>query len=180
MSLQESTSSDRSNAVPFPSKAIYESTDIVYVFAQDDSDIDRVEFFIDGALHKQENYGPWDLEGGAVDEADPFYMSSLSVGTHVLRVEITKESDGSIESDEFTFHIEQEGEPTEPDFDLRAFLEAEIASGKKDIVVPPGVYRVTPKNREHLKFSNLQDVTIHAEGVEMICTETTRAITISH
>ena len=64
-------------------------------------------------------------------------------------------------------------------FDLQGFLDREIAAGHQRIVVPPGRYRVTPKNREHLALRGLKDLTIIAEGVEMICTETTRALTIS-
>lgn len=64
-------------------------------------------------------------------------------------------------------------------FDLQGFLETEIKAGHKRIIVPPGHYRVTPKNRQHLSLQGLKDVEIIADGVEMICTETTRALTIS-
>lgn len=65
-------------------------------------------------------------------------------------------------------------------FDLQGYIDNELASGKKDIVIPPGSYRITPRNRQHLYFADLQDVSITATGVEMICTETTRAITFEH
>jgi hypothetical protein len=61
---------------------------------------------------------------------------------------------------------------------LPDFIAAELAAGKKKIVVPAGRYHVVPHNKEHLVFSGLRDVTIEARGVEMVCTETTRAITI--
>jgi hypothetical protein len=64
-------------------------------------------------------------------------------------------------------------------FDLQGFLDTEIKAGHKRIVVPPGHYRVTPQNRQHLLLQGLKDVEIIADGVEMICTETTRALTIS-
>ncbi len=64
-------------------------------------------------------------------------------------------------------------------FDLQGYIDGEIKAGRQRIVVPPGRYRVTPHNREHLALRGLKDVTIIAEGVEMICTETTRALTIS-
>src|SRR5512138_3846826 len=64
-------------------------------------------------------------------------------------------------------------------FDLQGFIQREVGSGKQRIVVPPGRYRVAPKNREHLALRGLKDITINAEGVEMVCTETTRALTIS-
>lgn len=63
-------------------------------------------------------------------------------------------------------------------FDLQAFIDGELAAGKQQIVVPPGRYRVTPQHRQHLVLENLHDVQIIADGVEMICTETTRALTI--
>ena len=63
-------------------------------------------------------------------------------------------------------------------FDLQGFLDKELAEGKKEIVVPPGRYRVTPRQRQHLVLRNLRDVRIVADGVEMICTETTRALSI--
>jgi len=63
-------------------------------------------------------------------------------------------------------------------FDLQGFIDQEIAAGKQRIVVPPGCYRVTPKNRQHLVLQDLKDLTIVASGVEMVCTETTRALTI--
>lgn len=66
------------------------------------------------------------------------------------------------------------------DFDLQGFIDKAIAAGAKTVVVPPGRYRVTPVDRQHLVLRDLQDVTIIAEGVEMICTETTRALTISN
>ena len=70
--------------------------------------------------------------------------------------------------------------PKEQAEDLRGIIEAGIETGAGEIVVPPGRYRVTPKHREHLKLRNLENIRIIADGVEMICTETTRAITIEN
>ena len=64
-------------------------------------------------------------------------------------------------------------------FDLQKYIDEEIAKGNKNIIIPPGTYRVTPQNRSHLIFNDLNDISILAEGVEMICTETTRAITFN-
>jgi hypothetical protein len=64
-------------------------------------------------------------------------------------------------------------------FDLQGCIDKQIESGAKRIVVPPGRYRVTPNNRQHLLLRNAHDLQIIADGVEMICTETTRALTIS-
>lgn len=67
---------------------------------------------------------------------------------------------------------------TEPISDLRLYLENQLASGASRIVVPPGVYRLTPVNRHHLIFSGVSNVELVMAHVELICTQTTRAITI--
>lgn len=66
------------------------------------------------------------------------------------------------------------------DFDMQGFIDKAIEKKLDPIVVPPGRYRVTPRNRQHLVLKGLKDVRIMAEGVEMICTETTRALTIEN
>lgn len=66
------------------------------------------------------------------------------------------------------------------DFDLQAYVDGEIRAGRKRVTVPPGRYRVAPRNRQHLLLRDLQDVQILADGVEMICTETTRALTVAN
>ena len=45
--------------------------------------------------------------------------------------------------------------------------------------MPPGRYRVKPQRAQHLALKGLRDVTIVADRVEMICTETSRALTLS-
>ena len=66
------------------------------------------------------------------------------------------------------------------DLDLQGFVDKAIQDGPQPIVIPPGRYRVTPRHRQHLVLQDLADVNIIADGVEMICTETTRALTISN
>jgi hypothetical protein len=65
-------------------------------------------------------------------------------------------------------------------FDLQGLIDRQISAGEKEITVPPGRYCVAPKNKAHLKFSGISDVTIIADGVEMICTQTTRALTVEN
>ena len=65
-------------------------------------------------------------------------------------------------------------------FDLQQFIDTALQAGKRRVIVPPGHYRVMPHDRQHLVLRNLKDITIVADGVEMICTETTRALTITH
>lgn len=64
--------------------------------------------------------------------------------------------------------------------DLQRFIASQIQMNQKRILVPPGRYRVTPQDRQHLVLRGLKDVELIADGVEMVCTETTRALTIAH
>ena len=64
-------------------------------------------------------------------------------------------------------------------FNLQGFIDAAVKSGSRRIVIPPGRYRVTPQRREHLGLRNLNDIEIVAQGVELVCTQTTRAVTIA-
>ncbi len=63
-------------------------------------------------------------------------------------------------------------------FDLQAHIDARLAAGDTTIVIPPGVHRVAPRDRQHLLLRGLRDITIVADDAELVCTETTRAITI--
>ncbi len=65
-------------------------------------------------------------------------------------------------------------------FDLQGFVNRELAKGNRTVTIPPGRYRVTPKNHQHLVLRDLADVTIVALDVEMVCTETTRALTLQN
>ena len=62
------------------------------------------------------------------------------------------------------------------EFDVQQFLNTELGAGKKHVVIPPGRYRVTPRNGVHLSFKDLADVEIIADGVEMVCTHTSLAM----
>ncbi|HMP30211.1 MAG TPA: hypothetical protein PKD85_11460, partial [Saprospiraceae bacterium] len=64
------------------------------------------------------------------------------------------------------------------DFDLQRYIDKAITNGKKEITIPAGRYRVTPKGNRHLLLKDLKDITIVADGVELICTETVQAINI--
>ena len=63
--------------------------------------------------------------------------------------------------------------------DLQGYIKAHLEGGSKNIVVPPGRYRVAPQGQAHLSFSKLDNIEIVMKGVEMVCTETTRAVNIS-
>ncbi len=66
--------------------------------------------------------------------------------------------------------------PASTPFDLQQFIDGALKAGQKRIVVPPGRYRVTPRQGVHLSFKDLTGVEIVATRVEMVCTETSRAI----
>jgi hypothetical protein len=68
--------------------------------------------------------------------------------------------------------------PVDRQEDLRRIVENGIKAGSKRIVIPPGRYRVRPVKRQHLLLKGVKDVEIVADGVEMVCTETTRALTM--
>jgi hypothetical protein len=65
-------------------------------------------------------------------------------------------------------------------FDLQQVIDRGVEAGLNPIVIPPGRYRVRPRHRQHLILRDLQNIQIDATGVEMICTETTRALSISN
>jgi hypothetical protein len=64
------------------------------------------------------------------------------------------------------------------DFDLQGYIDRELAKRKKLIQIPPGRYRLQPKGNRHLLLRDLNDVTIVANAVELICTETVQAINV--
>ena len=67
------------------------------------------------------------------------------------------------------------------DFDLQGFIDQKISAGETNIVIPAGRYRVSANGRNyHLRFDNLNNITIVGDSVEMICTETVQAIQINN
>lgn len=65
-------------------------------------------------------------------------------------------------------------------FDLQGFIDQAVKAGQQRIVIPPGRHRVTPRQGQHLVLRDLSGIEIVADGAELICTETTRAVTIAH
>lgn len=66
------------------------------------------------------------------------------------------------------------------DFDLQSFVDQALESGMKRIVIPPGRYRVKPQHNCHLRLRDLENIQIIALDVEMVCTETTLALSIEN
>ncbi|MCX6939079.1 MAG: right-handed parallel beta-helix repeat-containing protein [Verrucomicrobia bacterium] len=67
---------------------------------------------------------------------------------------------------------------TEQKADLIELINRGISSGMGQITIPPGRYRVSTKSGVYLRLNDLRDITIIADGVEMICTQTVPAIDI--
>jgi hypothetical protein len=65
------------------------------------------------------------------------------------------------------------------EFDLQGFIDAAVKAGTTHVRVEPGRYRVKPQQSQHLVLRGLKNVVIDCTGVEMICTETTRALSIA-
>ncbi len=62
--------------------------------------------------------------------------------------------------------------------DIQQLINAQVQAGAKRVVVPPGRYRAGPINGSHLTFRGLNGVTVVADGVELVCTQTVRAVHI--
>ena len=64
--------------------------------------------------------------------------------------------------------------------ELRQLLADGVRSGATEIVIPPGVYRGAPipGAKNHLELNGVNNLVIRAEGVTLICTDLTRALTL--
>mmetsp|Transcript_24649 Transcript_24649/g.58507 ORF Transcript_24649/g.58507 Transcript_24649/m.58507 type:complete len:719 (-) Transcript_24649:358-2514(-) len=76
-------------------------------------------------------------------------------------------------------------DPSGPNVNFQAIVVEELISdasrrGLNEITIPPGYYKAEPPTgqKSHLYLQNLKDFTIHADNVHLVCTKTTRAITI--
>lgn len=65
------------------------------------------------------------------------------------------------------------------DFDLQGYINAAVKAGDTHVRVEPGRYRVKPQRSQHLLLRGLSNIVIDCTGVEMVCTETTRALSIN-
>ena len=77
--------------------------------------------------------------------------------------------------------INNDDDSTVDIWDIQSFVNTKLKSGEKYIKLPTGRHYVQPsKWGVHLRLSNLADVTIDGRDTELICTRTTRAITVSN
>lgn len=75
--------------------------------------------------------------------------------------------------------VGQANPPAAADLDLQGLVDAAVKAGQRTLVIPPGRYRVKPQHGRHLALKGVNDFTLVATGVEMVCTETVRAIDIN-
>lgn len=94
--------------------------DSAYVFwavdgdAYDDTDVDYVEFELNGNYVRRENLAPYDLEGSADGGAYPLSLTDLGPGEHTVTATMTSD-DGTSGADTASFVIpEQTAEDEEP------------------------------------------------------------------
>ncbi|MDX9978890.1 MAG: right-handed parallel beta-helix repeat-containing protein, partial [Lentisphaeria bacterium] len=59
-----------------------------------------------------------------------------------------------------------------------AHIQQELAAGNKTIVVPPGLYRLTPEDDVYLKLRDVEGVTIDLTGVEFLGMVDTRMVEV--
>ncbi|MEW6356518.1 MAG: right-handed parallel beta-helix repeat-containing protein [Planctomycetota bacterium] len=72
--------------------------------------------------------------------------------------------------------VAEQPSPAAVDFDVQGFVDGRLKAGERRVVVPPGRYRVAPKNGVHLRLKDLTDVELIADGVEIVCAHTTRVV----
>jgi hypothetical protein len=86
----------------------------IYVFVEPTTNIQKVEFFINGVLEQTESYEPYDLAGGASNNANPFNAEELGNGYHTFSARITK-TNGSNETISADVHLfDTDSESSEP------------------------------------------------------------------
>ena len=89
-----STYQNRSNPNPLDGATVSNN---IYVSVEPATNIQSVEFLIDGVLRRTENVAPFDLSGGSAAIANPFNTNGLSNGYHTFSARVTK-TNGSLET----------------------------------------------------------------------------------
>ncbi|MEK6795056.1 MAG: right-handed parallel beta-helix repeat-containing protein [Spirochaetota bacterium] len=68
-------------------------------------------------------------------------------------------------------------------FDIETAVYEAYNAGKKEVTIPPGVYRISPPSSHssiHLYLTNMSDFTVNAPDVTMLCTETCPSIRLDN
>ena len=101
VSIVSSDSPDRSNSSNLSGQTV---TGNIFVSVLPDSDVDQVQFFVDGSLVSTENFAPFDLQGTSNDLGNPFNTNELTNGSHTITAEIVF-NDGSTDSISASFEV---------------------------------------------------------------------------
>jgi len=97
-----STTSDRQNALALDGAAVVGD---LYVFVLPESGISSVDFVFDGVLFSTERTAPYDLQGGAVSNANAFDTTLRTDGIHELLISVTQ-TNGQFSESMATFVIQ--------------------------------------------------------------------------
>ncbi|MBI4977235.1 MAG: right-handed parallel beta-helix repeat-containing protein [Spirochaetes bacterium] len=65
--------------------------------------------------------------------------------------------------------------------DIEAIIYEAYASGKKEVTIAPGTYRLKPPSTHgnvHVQLSNMTDFTVNAAGVTIVCTEVSTSFSL--
>ena len=116
--LQVSLQSNRSNPTLLGGGTL---SDTVYIFTSPDTDVDRVQFWLDdptmaGPPRQVENNLPYDFAGGAVSSANGFNTQTVSDGSHTITA-LLKFFSGGSQVIHATFSVDNGGGGT-PTFEL--------------------------------------------------------------
>ena len=101
VSIVSSNSANRSASSSLNGQTVDED---IYVSLMTGVEVSRVRFFVDGNLVNTELHSPFDLQGGASDEANPFDTNDLSNGNHIIRADILFDN-GSTDSISANFAV---------------------------------------------------------------------------
>ena len=140
--IVNSSSANRSNANNLDGDDIDGN---LYAFVSPDDGISNVQFFLDGSFVKQENFAPYDLQGGDGD-AQPFNTNQISNGSHTLAAVITLDN-GSIETVSADFDVDNGGASPapQPDPDPEPEPEPEPAPELEPELVPEPAPELEPE-----------------------------------
>ena len=105
IALRYSDSPDRSNDL-----ALGGSTQVgdTYIFAElsgDTSQVDGVEFYVDGAFERAEAIAPYDLAASPVSTANPYDTTQLPNGSHSIQAVAIDATNSQLAQDTDTFDV---------------------------------------------------------------------------
>lgn len=163
-SLLVSSNSNRSSAGSLGGQNVFGD---IHVFASPESGIRRVSFWVDdpagaGNPYRIENNGPFDLEGGSANSANPFDTTALGDGSHNIMA-VVESTGGGTEVVIATFNVANgtPGLAFQPQDLFIPINSSGIGSSQASVVTTDGsttTYSVTD-NADWLTLSQAQGTT---------------------